>query len=44
MLYEQIVSTSAKGDTDIEPYLRDALKSLLEERIKEMKLLQDSLR
>ena len=43
-LYNQIVSTSAKGDTDIEPYLRNALKSMLETRIKEMKSLQDSLK
>ncbi len=42
-LYNQIVSTSPKGDTDIEPYLRDALKSLLEKRIAEMKTLKDSL-
>ena len=43
-LYNQIVSTSPKGDADIEPHLRDALKKMLEERIKEMKTLQESLR
>lgn len=42
-LYNQIVSTSPKGDTDIEPYLRDALKKLLQDRIVEMKALQESL-
>jgi hypothetical protein len=43
-LYNQIVSTSPKGDTDIEPHLREALKKLLDDRIKEMKTLQESLR
>jgi len=42
-LYNQIVSTSPKGDIDIEPHLRDALKKLLDERIEEMKTLQKSL-
>ena len=42
-LYNQIVSTSPKGDSDIEPHLRDALKKLLEDRIQEMKTLQKSL-
>jgi hypothetical protein len=42
-LYDQIVSTVPKGDTDIEPHLRDALKKLLDERIEEMKTLQKSL-
>lgn len=42
-LYDQIVSTLPKGDADLEPHLRDALKRLLEGRIKEMKTLQESL-
>ncbi|HAJ90714.1 MAG TPA: hypothetical protein DCM27_06870 [Rhodospirillaceae bacterium] len=44
MLYNQIVSTSPQGDSNIEPYLRDALKRLLQDRIEEMKSLQKSLK
>lgn len=42
-LYDQIVSTLPKGDTDLEPHLRDALKKLLDDRIDEMQALQKSL-
>lgn len=43
MLYDQIVSTTREGDRAIEPYLRDALKKMLEDRITAMKTLQKSL-
>ena len=43
-LYDQIVSTLPKGDTDLEPLLRDALKKLLDARIDEMQALQKSLK
>lgn len=43
VLYDQIVSSSPQGDVDIEPYLRDALKKMLEDRIAHMKALQKSL-
>lgn len=43
VLYDQIVSTSPKGDSDIEPFLRDALKALLKDRIETMKALQDKI-
>lgn len=42
-LYDQIVSTLPKGDTDLEPHLREALKKLLDDRIDEMQTLQKSL-
>jgi hypothetical protein len=43
MLYDQIVSSTLDGDSAIEPYLRDALKKMLEDRIAAMKTLQKSL-
>lgn len=43
VLYNRIVSTSPKGDSDLEPHLRDALKKLLDERIDEMQALQKIL-
>ena len=43
LLYDQIVSSTPRGDIAIEPYLRDALKKMLEDRIVEMKTLQKSL-
>lgn len=42
-LYDQIVSNSPQGDRDIEPYLREALKKMLSDRIEAMKALQESL-
>lgn len=42
-LYTQIVSDTPKGDTDIEPYLRRALREMLSDKIKKMEKLQDFL-
>ena len=42
-LYDQIVSSSPQGDRDIEPYLREALKKMLSDRIEAIKALQESL-
>ena len=43
LLYDQIVSATPRGDIAIEPYLRDALKKMLDDRISAMKTLQKSL-
>jgi hypothetical protein len=43
LLYDKIVSSSPKGDIDIEPYFREALKKMLEKRIEDMKGVHESL-
>lgn len=43
LLYDQIVSTTPKGDLDLEPYLRESLKQLLDTRIEAMNKLRESL-
>ena len=42
-IYDQVVSNTGAKDEDIEPYLLEALKELLRERIKEMERLHKSL-
>jgi hypothetical protein len=43
LLYDKIVSSTPKGDIDIEPYFREALKKMLEKRIEDMKGVHESL-
>ena len=43
LLYDKIVSSTPKGDIDIEPYFREALKKILEKRIEDMKDFHDNL-
>lgn len=42
-LYDQMVSYSGDGDRDFEPYLREALKKMLGDKIKNMAKLHQSL-
>jgi Na+-transporting NADH:ubiquinone oxidoreductase subunit NqrA len=42
-LYNKIVSSTGGGDTEIEPYLKTALKMMLKDKIREMERLQKSL-
>ncbi len=43
MLYDQIISHSGEHDRELEPYLRDALRTMLEEKIKQMQELHKSI-
>ena len=38
-LYDQIISHAEKGDQDFQPYIREALKKMLEEKIKTLQHL-----
>lgn len=42
-LYNKIVSSTGGGDTEIEPYLKVALKMMLKDKIREMEKLQKTL-
>lgn len=42
-LYDKIISISPRGDEDMEPYLRDALKNMLDKYIKEMQQLHEDI-
>lgn len=42
-LYDKIISISPRGDEDMEPYLRDALKNMLDRYIKEMQQLHEDI-
>jgi hypothetical protein len=42
-LYDKVVSETPQGDVDIEPYLREALKAMLRDKIREMEKLQRTL-
>lgn len=42
-LYDKIISISPRGDEDMEPYLRDALKNMLDTYIKEMQQLHKDI-
>ncbi len=42
-LYDQVVSKAPKGDSDIEPYFKAALREMLKERIAQMEKLQKQL-
>lgn len=42
-LYDRVISMSPQGDAELEPYLRDALKNMLENSIKEMQKLHKKL-
>jgi hypothetical protein len=42
-LYNRVISMSSQGDTELQPYLRSALKNLLDQNIKEMQKLQKKL-
>lgn len=42
-LYDRVISMSSQGDAELEPYLRTALKNLLDQNIKEMQKLQKKL-
>ncbi len=43
-LYDRIISMSTSGDTDFEPYLREALKSMLKNYIEEMQNLHKNIK
>lgn len=42
-LYDKIISISPRGDEDMEPYLREALKNMLDRYIKEMQQLHEDI-
>ncbi len=42
-LYNKVISMSSKGDEELEPHLRSALKSMLDQSIKDMQKLQKKL-
>ena len=42
-LYDRVISMSSEGDAELEPFLRTALKNLLDTNIKEMQKLQKKL-
>lgn len=42
-LYDQLVSNAADGDKEIEPYLRQALRLMLQDRIRRMEKLAKEL-
>lgn len=43
-LYRQIVSNTGSTDSDIEPYLRAALKTMLKERISQLQRLHRTIK
>ena len=42
-LYDRIISMSTNGDQDLEPYLREALKNMLQDYIQDMQSLHKTL-
>ncbi len=42
-IYDQIVSNTGSTDEDLEPYLRNALKQLLSDRLKSMQKMEKEL-
>jgi len=42
-LYDQVVSKAPKGDTDIEPYFKSALREMLKDKIHQMEKLSKEL-
>ncbi len=42
-LYDQIISETERGDKDFEPYVREALKKMLSEKIKNLQKLQKTM-
>lgn len=42
-LYQKIVADTGSGDHEVEPYLRKALRELLDQKIREMEKLRKSL-
>ena len=42
-LYDRIISMSPKGDADLEPYLREALKNMLKDYIAQMQDLHKAI-
>lgn len=42
-LYNQVVANTGATDTDLEPFLRESLKNMLDTRIREMQRLQKEL-
>ena len=43
ILYDQVVSKAPKGDTDIEPYFKAALREMLKDKIQQMEMLSKAL-
>ncbi|MCB1681876.1 MAG: hypothetical protein H6858_06235 [Rhodospirillales bacterium] len=43
-IYDQIISHSGEHDRELEPFLRDALKNMLTEKIKQMQQLQKNFK
>jgi hypothetical protein len=42
-LYDQVISNSGQTDLDLEPYVVNALKVMIKDKIGEMQKLHDSL-
>lgn len=42
-LYDKIISISPNGDEDMEPYLREALRNMLDKYIREMQKLHEDI-
>lgn len=42
-LYDQIISHSGEGDKDFEPYIREALKKMLADKIRKMQRLHENM-
>jgi hypothetical protein len=42
-LYDKIVSNTGSNDAEVEKYLKDALKHLLKDKIREMQRLEEKL-
>ncbi|HEY8191235.1 MAG TPA: hypothetical protein VIG74_02330, partial [Alphaproteobacteria bacterium] len=42
-IYDRVISMSANGDADLEPYLRAALKNMLKEHIEQMQSLHKNM-
>ena len=43
-IYDQIISHSGEHDRELEPYLREALRNMLAEKIKQMQQLQKTFK
>lgn len=42
-IYDQIISNTGEADRDFEPYIRDALKEMLVDKIKELQALHKTM-
>lgn len=42
-IYDQIISNTGEADRDFEPYIRDALKEMLADKIKELQAIHKTM-